>query len=111
MKNFDLRRIFQAFLLSAVLAAPFFTVQAQSSTQHNPNGLSYFTYWDQRRTLFAGLGLGTTDIVMLGDDFMDRGMWAESYGNPYIKNRGIDADNLAGLAYRLDDIIKYRPNR
>lgn len=109
MKNFDLRRIFQAFLLSAVLAAPFFTVQAQSSTQHNPNGLSYFTYWDQRRTLFAGLGLGTTDIVMLGDDFMDRGMWAESYGNPYIKNRGIDADNLAGLAYRLDDIIKYRP--
>ena len=46
---------------------------------------------------------------MLGDDFADRGVWAESYGDPRLKNRGVDGDNLSGLNYRLDDVIAGKP--
>lgn len=100
-----LRKILPTVLFFAPLAG----VSAQQATQQFPTGLSYPTYYDQRRTLFAGLGVESTDIVMLGDALMDRGMWSESFGNPYIRNRGIDDDNLSGLAYRLDDVIKGRP--
>lgn len=76
-----------------------------------PDNIGFKTYWDQRRTHQESLSLQPSDIVMIGDDFIDRGMWAESYQNYKIKNRGIAGDNLAGLAYRVDEIVKERPSK
>ena len=44
-----------------------------------PSRVGYPTYWGQRYTQFAALGTESTDIVMMGDDFMDRGIWNEFF--------------------------------
>lgn len=109
MSFFSCRRALLAFSLQIAFFAAPFTVFAQKSTQNYPTGLTFATYYDQKRTMYAGLGTESTDIVMLGGDFMDRGMWGESFGDPRIRNRGVDGDNLMGVAYRLDDVLKGKP--
>lgn len=108
--SFFLRRgTLRAFSIPLAFLAVPFAAFAQKSTQNYPTGLTFATYYDQKRTMYAGLGTESTDIVMLGGDFMDRGMWAESFGDPRIRNRGVDGDNLLGVAYRLDDVLKGKP--
>lgn len=109
MSFFSCRRALLAFSLQIAFFAAPLTVFAQKSTQNYPTGLTFATYYDQKRTMYAGLGTESTDIVMLGGDFMDRGMWGESFGDPRIRNRGVDGDNLMGVAYRLDDVLKGKP--
>ena len=103
------RNAFLALAFCTALGGATLPVSAQSSLRSYPTGLGYTTYYDQRRTLYALLGTDQDDIVMLGDDFADRGVWAESYGDPRLKNRGVDGDNLSGLNYRLDDVIAGKP--
>lgn len=103
------RNAFLALAFCTALGGATLPVSAQSSLRSYPTGLGYTTYYDQRRTLYALLGTDQDDIIMLGDDFADRGVWAESYGDPRLKNRGVDGDNLSGLNYRLDDVIAGKP--
>ncbi len=69
----------------------------------------YTTYYYQRATLFEKLPITSTDIVFLGNSLTDGCEWAELFGNPHIKNRGISGDEVMGIYDRIDPILKGKP--
>lgn len=69
----------------------------------------YTTYYYQRATLFEQLPITSTDIVFLGNSLTDGCEWAELFGNPHIKNRGISGDEVMGIYDRIDPILKGKP--
>ena len=69
----------------------------------------YTTYYYQRATLFEKLPIASTDIVFLGNSLTDGCEWAELFGNPHIKNRGISGDEIMGIYDRIDPILKGKP--
>lgn len=101
-----------AMVQGALFLGTLLPLGAQSPQARNyPVALGYPQYYDQKRTMYAALGTSSRDIVLAGDDFIDRGMWAEMYANPRLKNRGIAGDHLYGLDYRLDEILRGRPEK
>lgn len=98
------------FLVTFILWSMSMVFAVGQEVKHYPSRVGYPTYWGQRYTQFVALGVESTDIVMMGDDFMDRGIWNEFFGNEYIKNRGIAGDVISAMDYRLDDVIKGRPS-
>ncbi|MDD4819787.1 MAG: GDSL-type esterase/lipase family protein [Flavobacteriales bacterium] len=96
-------------LILCVLAIVLIPITVFSQVKKYPTQIGYDTYWGQRHTQFAALGLQSSDIVMLGDDFIDRGMWTEFFGNQFVKNRGIAGDVIEGVSYRLEDVVKDKP--
>lgn len=69
----------------------------------------YTTYYYQKATLFEQLPITSTDIVFLGNSLTDGCEWAELFGNPHIKNRGISGDEVMGIYDRIDPILKGKP--
>lgn len=101
-----------AMVQGALFLGTLLPLDAQSpEVQNYPVALGYPQYYDQKRTMYAALGVSSRDIVLAGDDFIDRGLWAEMYANPRLKNRGIAGDHLYGLDYRLEDILAGRPEK
>lgn len=66
-------------------------------------------YWHQRTSLFDLLPVGEDDIVFLGNSITDGGEFAELFGMPDIKNRGISSDVVGGVAKRLGQVLSGRP--
>jgi hypothetical protein len=62
-----------------------------------------------REGMFSLNKLPTARVVMLGDSLTEGGMWAEITGCYFLVNRGIAADQSAGVAKRLDEIVKLKP--
>ena len=69
----------------------------------------YGTYYDQRATLFESLPVTSSDIIFLGNSQTDGCEWAELFGNPRIKNRGISGDVVMGIFDRIDPVLKGKP--
>lgn len=68
-------------------------------------------YYDQRRSLFEVLPIRSGDIVFLGNSITDGGEWAELFGNPRLRNRGISGDRAAWMLGRLDPILAGHPRQ
>lgn len=62
-----------------------------------------------RQGMFALSKIDSAPVVMLGDSLTEGAQWAEITGCPFLANRGIGADDSAGVARRLDEVIKLRP--
>lgn len=69
----------------------------------------YGTFYDQRATLFENLPIKSSDIVFLGNSLTNGCEWAELFGNPKIKNRGISGDEVMGIYDRIAPILKGKP--
>lgn len=69
----------------------------------------YGTYYDQRATLFESLPVTASDIIFLGNSITDGCEWAELFGNPHFKNRGISGDVIMGVYDRLAPTLKGKP--
>lgn len=68
-------------------------------------------YWYQRTSLFEILPVTENDIVFLGNSITDGGEFAELFGNPRIKNRGISSDVMEGVEKRLDQVLRNHPRK
>lgn len=66
-------------------------------------------YWQQKATLYEILPASADDIIFFGNSITDGGEWAELFGMPNVKNRGISGDVVNGLRQRLDAIVKGKP--
>lgn len=66
-------------------------------------------YWQQKATLYEVLPASADDIIFFGNSITDGGEWAELFGMPNVKNRGISGDVVNGLRQRLDAIVKGKP--
>jgi lysophospholipase L1-like esterase len=67
-------------------------------------------YRARREGMFALTTLGSASVVMLGDSLTERAQWSEITGCPYLVNRGIGADDSAGVLRRLDEVTKLNPS-
>ena len=57
------------------------------------------------------MGLDAGDIILVGDDVIDRGIWNRFYGSPRVKNRGIALEGTACTAYRLPELMQSKPSK
>lgn len=62
------------------------------------------TYFLEKKDGYDQLEMKPGDLVFLGDDFIDRGMWNEMFGTDKIKNRGIATETSAGTLKRAPDM-------
>ena len=68
-------------------------------------------YWRQRVSLFDILPIERNDIVFLGNSITDGGEFAELFGMPNVKNRGIQSDVISGVAKRLRQVTAGKPKK
>lgn len=86
---------------------------------HLLGGWQYFLYkiqnrgvagtYQHRTELLDMLPIEGGDIVFLGNSLTDHGEWSELFGLPYIKNRGIAGEGVAGVKNRLPAILEAQP--
>ena len=91
-----MRRLILALSLACIVLS--FSAQAQFST-----------YYYQRATHFEQLTINSNDIVFLGNSITDGCEWAELFGMPNVKNRGISGDTTPGILNRLSTITDGKP--
>ncbi|RTL66348.1 MAG: hypothetical protein EKK41_18845 [Hyphomicrobiales bacterium] len=63
----------------------------------------------QRQGMFALTQIERASVVMLGDSLTERAQWSEITGCPFVANRGIGADDSAGVLRRIDEVTKLKP--
>ena len=72
-------------------------------------GLS--AHYEHRKDLFMKLELQKGDIIFLGNSITEQCEWAELFGLPNIKNRGVSGDGVEGVLARMDRIIAAEPSK
>jgi lysophospholipase L1-like esterase len=63
----------------------------------------------QKKDFFRHYPVQRGDIVFLGDSITDGARWDELFPGLPVKNRGINADTVEGVAQRLDSILSGQP--
>lgn len=63
-----------------------------------------------RQGMFALSKIDSASVVMLGDSLTEGAQWAEITGCRFLANRGIGADDSAGVLRRLDEVTKLKPS-
>lgn len=77
----------------------------------DPTWYSNPTYFTEKNSMYVEMPIDTNDIIMLGDDYMDRGIWEAFFANRDIKNRGIALDATPHVLYRIDQIAGQAPKK
>jgi len=67
------------------------------------------TYFAEKHGMYEQLPICEKDIVLVGDDYIDRGLWSEWFPGFSMKNRGITYDETAHVLYRIDKIAEGKP--
>lgn len=96
------RALFAGFVALSMLGAA--VVSGPSATARD-------AYWHQRVSLFDTLPVYPQDIVFLGNSITDGGEFAEYFGMPNIKNRGIRSDVIDGVRERLSQVTSGHPRQ
>lgn len=68
------------------------------------------TYFQEKHELYSTFPISKGDIVFVGDDVADRGIWDAFYGANNVKNRGIALEGTECTNYRIKDIAKQHPS-
>ena len=73
---------------------------------------SWFTneyYFEEKNGMYEEMPVFPDNIVMVGDDYIDRGIWNEFFGDTTLKNRGITYDATEHVLYRITPIAAQKP--
>ena len=74
-----------------------------------PGWFTNETYFEEKNGMYQEIPVCPGNIVMVGDDYIDRGLWSEFYGDTTFKNRGITYDATPHVLYRIDQIAAAKP--
>jgi lysophospholipase L1-like esterase len=66
-------------------------------------------HYEQKSDFFRQNVIQPRDIVFVGDSLTDGARWDELFPDLPVKNRGINADNTAGVLKRVGDILSGNP--
>ena len=103
----DMKKVlFVVALLSVVLAGCNKPVQ---NPYPKPDWFTNAAYFEEKDGMYEEMPVYSTSIVMVGDDYIDRGMWSEFFGDTTLKNRGITYDASAHVLYRIHNIALQHP--
>jgi lysophospholipase L1-like esterase len=98
--------IVPALALGASLAPPGMTNVALAEVSAPPKRPPYRVL---RQGMFALSRIDSASVIMLGDSLTEGAQWSEITGCRFLANRGIGADDSAGVARRLDEVTKLKP--
>lgn len=84
-------------------------MSACSKPVEKPSWFTNASYFEEKNGMYEEMPVFESNIVMVGDDYIDRGLWNEFYGDTCIKNRGITYDATEHVLYRIDKIAKGKP--
>jgi lysophospholipase L1-like esterase len=62
-----------------------------------------------REGMFDLTKMDFATVVMLGDSLTEAAQWSEITGCPFVANRGIGADDSAGVLQRVEEVIALKP--
>lgn len=68
-------------------------------------------YYYHRKEHFESLPDTPNEIIFLGNSITDGAEWAELFGNPNVKNRGIGGDDTDGVLERLAEVTSSQPDK
>ncbi|MCR5709626.1 MAG: hypothetical protein K6G79_04000 [Bacteroidales bacterium] len=74
-----------------------------------PGWFTNENYFEEKNGMYTEMPLFADNIVFVGDDYIDRGLWNEFYADTTIKNRGITYDATGHVLYRISGIASYKP--
>lgn len=100
-----MKRVFSILFFAALLLT-------SCKEQNNVLVPSWFTnenYYIEKNTLYQELPITDKNIVMVGDDYIDRAEWALFFGNNNILNRGIALDGAEHVRCRIGQIAAQKP--
>jgi len=102
-----MKRILFVVTMAAFLAAGCGGEKVASVAK--PDWFTNATYFEEKNGMYEEMPVFPTNIVMVGDDYIDRGIWSEFYGDTTIKNRGITYDATEHVLYRIPRIAAQKP--
>ena len=100
------RILFVVALMSVVLAG---CSKGPANPYAKPDWFTNANYFEEKNGMYEEMPVYSTSTVMVGDDYIDRGMWSEFFGDTAIKNRGITYDATDHVLYRIHNIAAQRP--
>ncbi len=106
MKNIMLGAIVSLFGLLAVSCA-----NSQQEAKEYPSLHGQITYFQEKHELYSTFPINKGDIVFVGDDVADRGMWDAFYNANNVKNRGIALEGTECTLFRIKDIAEAHPSK
>lgn len=74
-----------------------------------PQWFTNENYFEEKNGMYEEMPVFPANIVMVGDDYVDRGVWSEFFGDTTLKNRGITYDATEHVLYRIDRIAAGNP--
>lgn len=99
------------FFAVALLFVLFSCTDNYSSTGEYPALHGQITYFQEKHELYKTFPIKKGDIVFVGDDIIDRGIWDQFYGSDKVKNRGIALEGTECTLFRIKDIARKNPSR
>ena len=73
----------------ATFVAVTFATSCKEESAVEPSWYTNQPYFLEKHTLYAELPVDTSNIVLVGDDFIDRGMWSDFFGSDKVLGRVI----------------------
>jgi len=105
-----MKRLFLAFAVASIV---FTGCKSNNVTVlepvQEPSWFKNIPYFSEKNGLYEQLPIYEDNIVIIGDDYIDRGLWSEFYNDTTIKNRGITYDGIEHVLYRIDKIAAAHP--
>lgn len=74
-----------------------------------PGWFTNENYFEEKNGMYVEMPLYADNIVFVGDDYIDRGLWNEFYADTTMKNRGITYDATEHVLYRITGIAADKP--
>lgn len=102
-----MRRILFVVTLAATLAAGCTGGRVPSVAK--PDWFTNPAYFEEKNGMYEEMPVYPSNIVMVGDDYIDRGIWSEFFGDTTLKNRGITYDATEHVLYRIGKIAAQKP--
>lgn len=102
-----MKKIFYVVALMSVVLAG--CSKDTSKTYAKPDWFTNSNYFEEKNGMYEELPVYPTNIVLVGDDYIDRGLWSEFFGDTTLKNRGITYDGAEHVRYRIGKIAAGKP--
>ncbi|MBR9845748.1 MAG: hypothetical protein GYB35_06375 [Algicola sp.] len=82
-------------------------LKVESEYSNSPFGIHY----DFKLDFFKSMPTKSNEIIFLGDSLTAMSNWNELFEKEKIKNRGISGDKINGVIYRLDEVVRFNPDK
>lgn len=104
-----MKKVLIAFAVMSAMLASCGQKQVKLEPVAAPSWYQNETYFNEKNGMYQELPIYAENIVLVGDDYIDRGIWSEFYADTTIKNRGITYDASEHVLSRIDGIAAGKP--